>query len=159
MLELVRAGTARHRQRSRPEHNTANHAMYINSGLVHAWKCLTRGGPLWGIMLLATCAMLGSGQRKCRPVGKSFLDVALVCKQCGGSWLASVRAFCRIGMRRPEDWLMQVPFRRYMKEPGPICGSVSPQSEDRPSHKEIPIATDWCTSAHDRTDGRTKGTT
>lgn len=42
-------------------------------------------------------------------------------------------------MKRPEDWLMQVPFRRYMKEPGPICGSVSPQSEDRPSHKEIPL--------------------
>lgn len=34
---------------------------------------------------------------------------------------------------------MQVPFRRYMKEPGPIRGSASPQSEDRPSHKEIPL--------------------
>lgn len=54
---------------------------------------------------------------------------------------------------------MQVPFRRYMKEPGPICGSASPQSEDRPSHKEIPIATDWRTSAHNRTDGRTEGNT
>jgi hypothetical protein len=34
---------------------------------------------------------------------------------------------------------MQVPFRHYMKEPGPICGSASPQSEDQPSHKEIPL--------------------
>ena len=51
---------------------------------------------------------------------------------------------------------MQVPFRRYMKEPGLISGSASPQSEDRPSHKEIPIANDRRTSAHDRTRGRTE---
>lgn len=83
-----------------------------------------------------------SGQGSVHAGRGSCLDVAPACKQWAGSWLASVRAFCRIGMRRPEDWLMQVPFRRYMKEPGPICGSASPQSEDRPSHKEIPFATD-----------------
>ena len=76
------------------------------------------------------------------PVGEGYLDVAPVCKQWAGIWLASVIAFCRIGEKRLEDWLMQVPFRRYMKEPGPIRGSAPPQSEDRPSHKEIPIATD-----------------
>lgn len=100
-------------------------------------------------------ARIRSGQM---PVGESCLDVASVCKQWAGGRPASVRAFCRIRMRRLEDWLMQVPFGRYINDPRPICGSASPQSEDRPSHKEIPVATDWRTSAHDRTDGRTEGT-
>jgi hypothetical protein len=65
MLELAHAGsldTTNVRDQSIP--GLPRHC--INNGLVHAWKCLTRGGPLWAIMLLAAFAVLGSGQRKCR---------------------------------------------------------------------------------------------
>jgi hypothetical protein len=34
--------------------------------LVHAWKSLTRQWPLGSMMLPASRAVLGSGQRKCR---------------------------------------------------------------------------------------------
>ena len=155
--ELVRAG---YLDTTNAHHRSI--AWYIHAEcIINTWTesrlgvpCLTRDGPLCGpscCLLPLPCSDQGSAY-----VGNgSCLDVAPVCKQWGRHWLASVIAFCRIGVRRPEDWLMQVPFRRYMKEPDPISGSASPQSEDRPSHKEIPIANDRRTSGHDRSGGRT----
>lgn len=140
MLVLARArclDTTNAGNRSKSRHTTPK---CIN-GLVHAGKCLTRSGPLWTVML-ACCLSQCSDQDSANAGRESCFDVAPICQQWDGRWLASVRAFRRAGIRRPEDWLVQVPFRHYMRKPGPICGSASPQSEDRPSHKEIPIATD-----------------
>lgn len=51
---------------SKTEHIRAYRAMRINTKLIHAWKCLTRCGPLRTVLLLAAFAVLGSGQRNCR---------------------------------------------------------------------------------------------